>query len=142
MYLNQKKKGYGWYATVNKDKKGDKVADEEVKYLSFDFAKGTEPILQDLTEHGSYEGELIFRDKTGAERKVFPFIDDYFHEVKFKVLKKENEYKDPDPVMRPTTDPKWDMSEKTYQPTLDGKPDEAYWKMRTDEITDDDLPFL
>lgn len=39
------------------------------------------------------------------------------------------------------TNVQMDMS-KTYQPRLDGRADEEYWKIQRDEITDDDLPFM
>ena len=126
MFLNRKKSGYGWYTIVNRNKKGEQVAEEDVKFISFDFAKDTEPLPQELNGHNSYAGELIFRDTTGAERKVFPFIDEYYHEVVFKVLKKENEYQDPSPSYSPQTNVKMDLS--------DGK-------IYTNEITSDDLPF-
>ena len=146
MFLNRKKKGYGWYTVVNTDKKGDKVADNETGYIDFYFARDCEPNLGELNEHGSYQCELIMRDTTGAERKVFPYIDGYFHTVVFKVLGKTNEFVDEHPsYLPPKTEPKWD-----WQSTLDGKPDENYYKNATKfsadevptEIQDDDLPFL
>lgn len=129
MFLNRRKKGYGWYTVVNTDKKGDKVADTDVRFIDFDFAKGAEPTQYDLNDHNSYQGDLFFRDSTGAERKVFPYIDDYYKTVVFKVLGKTNEYVDPAPSYQPKSEPKWDMSEgkETIYPS---------------EITEDDLPFM
>lgn len=140
MFLNRKKKGYGWISVVNTDKKGDKVPDTDVKFINFNFAKDCEPTQYDLNERGSYQGDLFFRDSTGAERKVFPYIDDYYKEIVFKVLGKTNEYRDPKPTWQPKTDPKWDLS-KEYTPRLDGKPDEEYWKLTASNITQDDPPF-
>ena len=125
MFLNRNKNGYGWYAQV-KTKEGES---ENVAYLSFSFKKGCEPDRFDLTEYGSYEGELIFRDRTGKERKVFPLAKEYngTKHVEFKLLEAEGEYKDPQPSWQPKTEAKWDMStETTY----------------TDKVTEDDLPFI
>lgn len=131
MFLNRKKKGYGFYATVNTDKKGDKVTDNEVKYVSFYFARDCEPTQYELNEHGSYQGDLFFRDSTGAERKVFPYVDEYYNEVAFKILGKTNEYHDPDPTYMPKTEPKWDLSKEEGKETI-----------YPSEITEDDLPFM
>lgn len=138
MFLNKNKNGYGWYSTV-KTKDGES---EVVAYINFSFKKGTEPAPQQLSEYGSYEGELIFRDSTGAERKVFPIAKEWNEKksVEFKLLETTNEYNDQNPAFIPKTDPKWDLS-KEYTPRLDGKPDEEYWKLTASEITADDLPF-
>ena len=129
MFLNRKKKGYGWFTVVNTDKKGDKVLDKETGFIDFYFAKDCEPLPNELNEYESYQVDLFFRDSTGAERKVFPYIDDYYKTVVFKVLGKTNEYHDTEPVYRPKTEPKWE---------IDGGKDTIY----TDEITEDDLPFM
>ena len=127
MFLNRKKNGYGWFTVVNTDKKGDKVADSETKFIDFYFAKDCEPTPYELNEHQSYQGDLFLRDTTGAERKVFPYIDDYYKTVVFKVMGKTNEYHDPQPTYRPVTQAKWDQAtETTY----------------TSDLTEDDLPFM
>ena len=138
MFLNKNKNGYGWHSTV-KTKDGES---EVVAYINFSFKKGTEPTPQQLSEYGSYEGELIFRDSTGAERKVFPIAKEWNdrRSVEFKLLETTNEYRDPKPTWQPKTDPKWDLS-KEYTPRLDGKPDEEYWKLTASNISQDDLPF-
>lgn len=149
MFLNRKKKGFGWFNAVDTNKKGEKVDNEDVRYLHFYFAKDCEPLPQDLNEYGSYKCDLLLCDSTGAERKVIPYIDEYYHEIAFTVLGKENEYHDPAPSWRPKTEPKWD-----WQSTLDGKPDADYYKNAQkfttaevpteidDNITEEDLPFL
>ena len=117
MFLNRNKNGYSWYATI---KSKDKGGNETMAYLNFSFKKGFEPMPNELTsEYGSYEGELIFRDTTGAERKVFPIAKEYngIKSVELKLLAKEGEYQDPQP--------------KT----------EAKWDLRPKEISEDDLPF-
>lgn len=150
IFLKRNKKGYGWYHLVDTEKDGKtKVADADKKFLDFTFTKGTEPTPQDLNDYGSYQGELIFRDSTGAERKVYPYIDTYHHSVAFHIVGKTNEYVDEKPTWIPKTEPKRD-----WQSTLDGKPDADYYKnarkFTTAEvpteidsnITEEDLPFL
>lgn len=122
IFLNRKKKGYGWYSTVNRDKKGDKVADIDVKYLDFSFTKGGEPLPDECNEFGSFVGDLFFRDeKTKEEYPVIPFVDDYYHSVCFKILKKAKEQ----PVYHPTTEPKWDLGNS----------------FKISDIPADDIPF-
>ena len=121
MYLNRNKNGYSWYATI---KSKDKGGNETMAYLNFSFKKGFEPMPNELTgEYGSYEGELIFRDTTGAERKVFPIAKEYngIKSVELKLLGKEGEYQDPHPTWQPKTEAKWDLRPKG--------------------ISEDDLPF-
>lgn len=119
MFLNKNKNGYGWYSQV-KTKEGES---EVIAYINFSFKKGTEPWGEQLTEYGSYEGELIFRDSTGAERKVFPLAKEWNGKksVEFKLLDTTNEYRDPKPAWQPKTEAKWDL--------------------RPNEISADDLPF-
>lgn len=109
MYLNRNKNGYGWYSQV-KSKDGD---NEVTAYINFSFKKGTEPSPQELTEYGSYQGELIFRDSTGKERRVFPIAKEYnsIRRVDFMLMDPEHEYKDPDPSWRPKTEPKWQIND-------------------------------
>lgn len=140
MYLKRNRNGYSWYCLVQKDGKGEKLEEAEHKFITFNFARDCEPDPFDLNDYGSYEGELIFRDSTGAERKVFPYIDTYHHSVAFRLLKKENEYVDERPASQAVNEP--EKAQNYYQQTLDGKPDEAYWKMKRDEIGEDDLPFM
>ena len=125
MYLNRNKNGYGWYSQV-RTKEGES---EIIGYLNFGFKKGCEPLPTECTEYGSYSGELIFRDSTGAERKVFPVVKEWngVKHIELKLLEKGNEYHDPQPTYRPVTEPKWDLggTQTTY----------------TNEITEDDLPF-
>lgn len=114
IYLKRAKNGFNWYSSVSTNKKGDKVIDQEtgkemVLYLNYTFAKGADPSPQDLTEYGSYQGDLFFRDSTGAERPVIPYIDEYHKQVTLHILKKQNEYKDPEPSWIPKTEPKWEM---------------------------------
>ena len=125
MFLNRNKNGYGWYSQV-KTKEGES---ENVAYLNFSFKKGCEPDRFDLTEYGSYEGELIFRDRTGKERKVFPLAKEYngMKHVEFKLLEAEGEYKDAQPTYRPTTNSTWEIKRN---------------EVETDLVTDDDLPFI
>ena len=125
MFLNRNKNGYGWYAQI-KSKEGES---ENIAYINFRFKRECEPTQQELTEHGSYPGELIFRDSTGAERKVFPIAKEWngIKSVEFMLLKKENEYHDPQPTYRPQTEAKWDLSKETTY---------------TDQISEDDLPFM
>lgn len=122
MFLNRNKNnGYSWYATI---KSKDKGGNETMAYLNFSFKKGFGPMPNELTgEYGSYEGELIFRDTTGAERKVFPIAKEYngIKSVELKLLGKEGEYQDPHPTWQPKTEAKWDLRPK--------------------EISEDDLPF-
>ena len=119
MFLNRNKNGYGWYSQV-KSKAGES---ETVGYINFAFKKGCEPMPNELTEYGSYQGELIFRDTTGAERKVFPIAKEYAGNVhiELRLLEKENEYIDPEPSYRPRTEPKWEI--------------------RPNRMDEDDLPF-
>ena len=123
MFLNRNKNGYGWYSQV-KTKEGES---ENVAYLNFSFKKGCEPDRFDLTEYGSYEGDLIFRDRTGKERKVFPLAKEYngMKHIEFKLLEAEGEYQDPQLKLK--TDPKWNMSSGTTY---------------TNKIEEDDLPFI
>ena len=107
IYLNRNKSGYGWYSQI-KSKEGQS---EIIAYIRFSFKKGTEPFPQELGEYGSYQGELIFRDTTGKERKVYPIAKEYngIKYVEFKLMDPENEYVDPQPSWIPKTEPKWDM---------------------------------
>ena len=127
IYLNRNKSGYGWYAQVKSKVLG---ASEIVAYIRFSFKKGTEPQPQELGEYGSYQGELIFRDTTGKERKVFPMVKEYngIKYVEFKLMDPENEYVDPQPSWIPKTEPKWNM-----------KREEIPTDITVDE--DEDLPF-
>ena len=111
MYLNRNKSGYGWYSQI-KSKEGES---EVMAYLNFSFKKGTEPAPQELTEYGSYQGELIFRDTTGKERRVFPIAKEYngMKRVDFMLMSPENEYQDPEPSWRPKTEPKWEVNGDT-----------------------------
>ena len=116
MYLNRNKNGFNWYNAVTKNKKGEKVFDQTTGqpltlYMHYTFAQGADPSPQELGEYGSYEGELIFRDTTGAERPVIPYIDEYHKQVTLHLLKKQNEYKDPEPSWRPKTEPKWQVND-------------------------------
>lgn len=131
MYLNRNKNGYGWFSQI-KSKEGESL---NVAYINFSFKKGTEPLDNELNEYGSYEGELIFRDSTGAERKVFPIAKEWNGKksVEFKLLEKTNEYQDPHPTYAPKTEPKWDQGNKDQE--------ESYWKLTAGNITSDDLPF-
>lgn len=150
-FLNRKKKGYGWLLNVNQNKKFEKVPDGESKLISIYFTKDHEPDLHDLNEKGSYKGDFYFQDTTGAMRKAWFYIDDYYHEIAILLGGKENEYVDPEPSWQPKTEtvtsvssiktePKWDMKD-SYQTTLDGSTDEEYWKKQRSEIKQDDLPF-
>lgn len=123
MYLNRNKNGFGWYAQV-KSKEGES---ENIAYINFSFKKGCEPERFDLTEYGSYEGELFFRDRQGKERKVFPVAKEWngVKHVDFKLLEAEGEYKDPEPSYHPAQ-PKWDLKREDI-------PTEIY--------NDEDLPF-
>ena len=130
MFLNRNKNnGYSWYATI---KSKDIGGNETMAYLNFSFKKGFEPMPNELTgEYGSYEGELIFRDTTGAERKVFPIAKEYngIKSVELKLLAKEGEYQDPHPTWQPKTE-----SASTIRT-------EPKWDLRPKEISEDDLPF-
>ena len=124
MYLNRNKNGYGWYAQI-RSKEGES---ENIAYINFAFKKGCEPLLTELTEYGSYSGELIFRDSTGAERKVFPLAKEWNgrKNVEFRLLEKTNEYHDPEPTWQPKTEAKWEIKRNEI-PT---------------QIEDEDIPFL
>ena len=124
MYLNRNKSGYGWYAQIKSKVLGQS---DNVAYLRFSFKKGTEPLREELSEYGSYQGELIFRDTTGKERKVYPFAKEYngIKYVELKLMDPEHIYEDPEPAWIPKTEPKWDMRREEI-PT---------------DIDDDDLPF-
>lgn len=74
MYLNRNRTGYGWYSLV---KSKDMGGNELTHYLNFSFKKDCEPLDDELNEHGSYEGELVFIDKKGKKRKVFPIVKEY-----------------------------------------------------------------
>lgn len=131
-FWNRNKKGYGWNNPVRRDKQGNQVPKEDVRYINLDFTKGTEPLPNELTEYGSYAVEWFIRDTTGAERKVFPIIDDYHKSIVFKVMGKENEYHDPEPTWQP---PKTATTLHT----------EAKWEYKRNEIPteiDEDVPFL
>lgn len=41
------------------------------------FGKNCEPFKEELTEYGSLEGELMFRQKDGKLRKVLPIAKEY-----------------------------------------------------------------
>ena len=120
MYLNRNKSGYGWYSQI-RTKEGES---ENIGYLNFSFKKGCEPLPNELTEYGSYQGDMFFRDTTGAERKVFPVVKEYNGQkhIELKLLEKEGEYNEPLRIMTASaTTPKWDL--------------------RPNQITEDDLPF-
>jgi len=74
MFLNKSRNGFTWYAHI---KSTDQGGNELQHYLNFRFKKGCEPKAQDLNAHGSYEGELIFHDANGRQRKVFPVVNEY-----------------------------------------------------------------
>ena len=86
MFLNRKQKGYGWYTKVE-----SKDNPTIHGYVNFSFKRGCEPT--NLTEFGSYSGDLYFIDKDGNRRKVFPYVEEYQGtiSVKFKILDVENE---------------------------------------------------
>ena len=72
MFIKRKQRGYGWYAkVVTKDMGGNELTD----YINFTFKRGTEPI--NLNDYGAYEGELIFRNRDGSERRIFPIVKSY-----------------------------------------------------------------
>ena len=74
MFLKKSKNGFGWYAYIEtEDQGGNKLS----HYLNFRFKKGTEPKPHELNAKESYEGELIFRDANGKERRVFPVVHEY-----------------------------------------------------------------
>jgi len=74
MFLNKSKNGFGWYAYIeSEDKGGNKLS----HYLNFRFKKGTEPRPDELNSKESYEGELVFIDKNGKQRRVFPIVKEY-----------------------------------------------------------------
>lgn len=85
MFLNRKQKGYGWYTKVE-----SKDNPTIHGYVNFSFKRGCEPT--NLTEFGSYSGDLYFIDKDGNKRKVFPYVEEYQGtiSVKFKILEVEN----------------------------------------------------
>ena len=123
MYLNRNKSGYGWYSQI-KSKEGES---EVMAYMRFSFKKRTEPLREELSEYGSYQGELIFRDTTGKERKVYPIAKEYngIKYVELKLMDPEHIYEDPEPAWIPKAEPKWDMRREEI-PT---------------DIDDEDLPF-
>lgn len=91
MYLNKSKNGFGWYSRiVSKDLNTNA---EREAYVSFTFKRGCEPNMNDLTDKGGYQGELIFRDTKGQERKVFPVVTEYNgnKRVEFKLLEIEGQ---------------------------------------------------
>ena len=112
MYLNRNTSGYGWYSQI---KSKDDGGNEILAYINFSFKKGTEPTPQELTEYGSYQGELIFRDTTGKERRVFPIAKEYngLKRVDYMLMDPEHEYKDPEPSWHPKTEPKWEVNGET-----------------------------
>ena len=126
MFLNRNKNGYGWYSQV-KTKEGES---ENVGYINFSFKKGCEPDRFDLTEYGSYEGELIFRDTTGKERKVYPIAKEYngIKYVELKLMDPEHIYEDPEPTWIPKTEVKWDMRREEIPTDI--------------TVDDEDLAFL
>lgn len=142
MYLSRNKKGYGWYSQI-KSKEGES---ENVGYLNFTFKKGCDPMPEELNEYGSLQGELIFKDSTGAERKVFPIAKEWNGQksIEFKLLERTNVYEDPDPTWFPKTEPKWDQSqnEVTDYPKYSQPPLKAVNSYSKDDFKDDDLPFL
>lgn len=86
LFLNRQQKGYGWYAkVVSKDIGGN----ETTGYINFSFKRGFEP--NNLSDKGSYDGELYFIDKQGNKRKVFPIADEYrgVVNINFKLLEVE-----------------------------------------------------
>lgn len=90
MYLNRKKKGFGWYCkVVSKDTSGD----ETIGYADFSFKKGSEPTKEELNDKGSYEGDLYFHAKDGTIRKVFPIASEYNGRVnlEWKIMNPEGE---------------------------------------------------
>lgn len=123
MYLNKSKKGFGWYATVKKDSKGNET---DTLYLNFSFKKDCEPDI--LSESGSYEGELYFIDKDNRKRKVFPYVDTYDNSIRFKIL--DWEYQDTVTVTAPKHE------EEDYS-NFGGDRSDSYQEI----ISHDDLPF-
>ena len=125
MYLNRNKSGYGWYSQI-KSKEGES---EVMAYMRFSFKKGTEPLREELSEYGSYQGELVFRDTTGKERKVYPIAKEYngIKYVELKLMDPEHIYEDPEPAWIPKTEPKWDMRREEIPTDI--------------TVDDEDLPF-
>lgn len=85
MFINKKKKGYGWYSKVSSK---DMQSNEEIStYINFSFKKDCEPNVDAL------EGDLYFIDKQGIRRKVFPVARDYKGNkyVEFKILDYEGQ---------------------------------------------------
>lgn len=74
MFLNKSKNGYSWYAKIESTDQGGNTLSH---FLNFRFKKGTEPRPDELGKYESYEGELIFRDANGKERRVFPVVKEY-----------------------------------------------------------------
>ena len=126
MYLNRNKSGYGWYSQI-KSKEGQS---EVIAYIRFSFKKGTEPLREELSGYGSYQGELIFRDTTGKERKVYPIAKEYngIKYVELKLMDPEHIYEDPEPTWIPTTEVKWDMRREEIPTDI--------------TVEDEDLAFL
>lgn len=66
MYINKGKNG--WYIKVtSKDPGGNEVTG----FMNVSFKRDTEPRDNEVSEYGSYQGDLFFRDKYGRERPVF-----------------------------------------------------------------------
>ena len=126
MFLNRGKNGFNWYKMVVSQDAG---GNETKAYINFSFKKGQEPMPNELTEYGSYQGDLIFRDSTGREWEIYPIAKEYngVKYVEFKLMNPSNEYKDPEPTYRPVTNSTWEIKR-------DDVP--------TDLATDDDLDFM
>lgn len=86
MYINKKKKGYGWYSTVStKD-----IGLDKPLYMDFAYKKGCEPDELEMNQDGSVVGDLYFITNN-TKRKVFPVAKEYNGHtyIEFKLLESE-----------------------------------------------------
>ena len=127
IFISKNDKNNNWHSKIE-SKEGESIVKA---YLNFSFKKGCDPLPQDLNEYGSLAGDLFFRETNGTERKVFPIAKEWNGKkwVELRLLGKENEYHDPQPTYRPQTEAKWDYSD-------------AKKTIYTDQVTEDDIPFL
>lgn len=84
MFIKKSNKGFGWFSTVTKDNKGNKLDVDKFGYVHFVFAKDSEPA--NLNEQGNYEADLYLIDNEGNKRLVLPYVNDYNGHVEFRIL--------------------------------------------------------
>lgn len=75
MFINRRKKGYGWYAKVESTDYNTNAV--RTAYINFAFNKGCEPAFPVEDENNSVKGNLYFIDDEGNRRKITPVAKEY-----------------------------------------------------------------